>query len=77
MLAQLQNSCLLCTAVRMAQTPQRLQELIPRYLPVRHLRSSTRSRLRIPRVDQTLRSHSIFQCCTQIVEQFARYSETA
>ena len=32
--------------------PQYLQELIPRYLPVRHLRSSTQSRLRIPSVDQ-------------------------
>ena len=32
--------------------PSSLQELIPRYIPVRHLRSSTQSRLRIPSVDQ-------------------------
>ena len=62
--------------------PQYLRELIPRYLPVRYLRSSTQSRLRIPSVDQgkkkqTLWSQSIFQCCTQTVELSAHYSEIA
>ena len=32
--------------------PRYLQELIPRYLPVCHLRSSTQSRLRIPSIDK-------------------------
>ena len=40
------HSCMNGTA------PKCLRELIPRYLPVRHLRSSTQSRLRIPSVDQ-------------------------
>ena len=54
---------------------QYLRELIPRYIPVHYLRSSTQSRLRIPSVDQGNNhqnktknppgSRSIFQCCTQ------------
>ena len=59
--------------------PQYLRELIPRYLPVRYLQSSTQSRLRILSVDRgnnkTPWSQSIFQCCAQTVEQPTHYSE--
>ena len=63
--------------------PHCIGELIPRDLPVRHLRSSTRSRLRILSIDsraqtnKTLWSQSIFQSCTQTVEQSAHCSERA
>ena len=46
------KSCLLCYSCMNSTAPKYLQELILCYLPVRHLQSSTHSRLRIPSVDQ-------------------------
>ena len=46
------KSSLLYTAAWMAQTPQYLWELIPRYLPVHHLQSSTQSGLCILNVEE-------------------------
>ena len=57
----------------------KIQDLIPGFLSVCHLQSSTQPRLHIPCSDQqnnnkTLGSRSIFQCCTQIVEQSSHSS---